>query len=57
MIPEKKIQAHYDVGSEYKFYRNIKAIPALEATEILIVDPYFNQEMFSLYADGIDRSI
>ncbi len=57
LMPEREIQGHYDVGDEYEFYRDIKAILALATTGLLVIDPYLNDEVFSLYADGINRSI
>jgi hypothetical protein len=56
-MPEQELQGHYDAGEEYEFYRDIKAILALATTEVLIIDPYLNDEMFSHYAEGINRSI
>src|SRR5271163_3080517 len=57
MMPEEEIEGHYDVGDEYEFYRDIKAILKLVTVEVFIIDPYLSEEIFSLYAEGIDRTI
>jgi hypothetical protein len=56
-IPDEEIQGHYDVGQEYEFYRDVKQILALANTEVFIIDPYLSDDIFNLYADGINRSI
>ena len=56
-MPEKEIKGHYDAGEEYEFYRDVKRILALAKTEVFIIDPYLNDDIFNLYADGINRSI
>lgn len=56
-MPEKEIKGHYDVGEEYEFYRDVKEVLALAKTEVFIIDPYLNDDIFNVYADGIDRSI
>jgi hypothetical protein len=57
IMPEKEIQGQYGIGQEYEFYRDIKAILGFASTEVMIVDPYLNTEIFDVYADGINRSI
>jgi len=57
IVPEKNIQGQYDVGHEYEFYRDIKAILGFATTEVTIVDPYLSTEIFDVYADGINRSM
>jgi hypothetical protein len=57
IMPEESIQGQYDVGQEYEFYRDIKAILGFASTEVTIVDPYLSTEIFDVYADGINRSI
>jgi hypothetical protein len=56
-MPEKEIKGHYDAGEEYEFYRDVKQILALAKTEVFIIDPYLSDDIFNLYADGINRSI
>lgn len=57
IMPEKEIQGQYDIGDEYRFYRDIKAILSLATSEVMIVDPYLSIEIFDIYIDGIDRAL
>ena len=56
-LPEPEIQSVFEPGEEYEFYRAVKSILGLAASEIFIVDPYINAEMFEVYADSIPRTV
>jgi hypothetical protein len=56
-MPENEIQGQYDIGDEYRFYRDIKAILSLATSEVVIVDPYLSTEIFDIYLDGIGRTL
>ena len=57
IMPEKEIQGQYDIGDQYEFYRDIRAILGSATTDVMIVDPYLSTELFDVYADGINKSI
>jgi hypothetical protein len=57
IMPEKELQGQYNIGDEYRFYRDIKAILSLATSEVMIVDPYLSTEIFDTYIDGIEKTL
>lgn len=56
-MPELEIQAVFEPGQEYEFYRAVKTILGFAAKEIFVVDPYVSVEMFDVYAGAIPRTV
>lgn len=56
-MPEPEIQAVFETGQEYEFYRAVKTILGFAAKEIFVIDPYISAEMFDVYAGAIPRTV
>jgi hypothetical protein len=56
-LPEPDIQAVFEPGQEYEFYRTVKTILGFAAQEIFVIDPYLSVEMFDVYAGAISRAV
>jgi hypothetical protein len=56
-MPDSEIQAVFEPGQEYEFYRTVKTILGLAAKEIFVIDPYINAEVFDIYAGSISRNV
>jgi hypothetical protein len=56
-MPDPEIQAVFEPGQEYEFYRAVKTILGFASKEILVIDPYLSTEMFDVYAGAIPRTV
>jgi hypothetical protein len=56
MLPEQELTGAYEPGDQYAFYRDLKAIIATAAEDVLIVDNYLDTEVFDVYAEAIRPS-
>lgn len=50
---ESEIGMVYDGGQTYDFFRDLRTVIASATERVLFIDPYFNGEAFTSYADGI----
>jgi len=55
-LPVDEPRGVYAPGEEYEFYRDLKSILSLGKSDVLVVDPYANLEIFDVYAVGISRA-
>jgi hypothetical protein len=56
-LPDTGVKGVYEPGEEYEFYRDVSACLKLARTEIFVIDPYLNTEIFDVYAGAISRTI
>ena len=57
LVPETEIGGAYQPGEEYQFYRDLKALIELAASEILVVDPYLDSQLFDIYVERITPGV
>jgi hypothetical protein len=57
LLPEKELKGVYSPGEEYEFYKDTKFILSLASKEVLIIDPYLDDQMFDVYVAGITRAV
>jgi hypothetical protein len=55
-LPEPGIKGVYEPGNQYEFYRDIATCLKLGKSDIFIIDPYLNTEIFDVYANAILRT-
>ncbi len=56
-LPDTGIKGLYEPGEQYEFYRDVTTCLKLALTEIFIIDPYLNEEIFDVYAGAITRAV
>ena len=56
-LPDTGIKGVYEPGEEYEFYRDVTACLKLAQKEILVIDPYLNNDIFNVYAGAIPRTV
>src|SRR5271157_5803221 len=54
-LPDAEVKGVYEQGEEYEFYRDLKGILEAGTSDVFIIDPYANVEVFDVYASGISR--
>ena len=57
MLPEEEISGAYDVGEEYRFYRDLKSVVQLAKQEVFIIDNYLDSQLFDIYVADLDPKI
>ena len=55
--PQEDKKQVYAAGEAYDFYSNFKAIVLSARSSILLIDPYVNEEVFSLYVDKLPNDV
>lgn len=56
-LPDAGVKGVYQPGEQYEFYRDVTACLKLAQTEIFIIDPYLDAEIFDVYANAITRAV
>jgi hypothetical protein len=56
-LPDTGIQGVYQPGEQYEFYRDVTACLKLARTEVFVIDPYLDAEIFDVYANAITRAV
>ncbi len=56
-LPDTGIKGVYEPGEQYEFYRDVSTCLKLAQTEIFIIDPYLDAEIFDVYAHAISRAV
>jgi hypothetical protein len=56
-LPDTGIKGVYEPGEQYEFYRGVTACLKLAQTEIFIIDPYLDGEIFDVYAEAVKRAV
>ena len=55
-LPEEEIKGNYEPGDEYDFFSDLKSLVAVAVSDILIVDPYLNDDLFDLYVRKVPNA-
>jgi hypothetical protein len=56
-LPDTGMKGVYEPGEQYEFYRDVTTCLKLAKTEIFIIDPYLDAEIFDVYAHAIARAV
>jgi hypothetical protein len=53
-MPELEIRGVYEGGDEYQFCRDLRTLFQGASTEVFVIDPYLDGQLFDLYVDQVN---